>query len=59
MSSMAGKACLITGGSSGIGLAIAQRFAKDGGSVCLAARSLGRLDAAVDTLDSGSESIVV
>ena len=50
MASMSGRACLITGGSSGIGLAIARRFAEDGASVCIASRSRERLDAAASSL---------
>ena len=50
MASMNGRACLITGGSSGIGLAIARRFAEDGASVCIASRSRERLDDAAAAL---------
>ena len=50
MASMSGRACLITGGSSGIGLAIARRFVEDGASVCIASRSRDRLDAAAASL---------
>ena len=50
MASMSGRACLVTGGSSGIGLAIARRFVEDGASVCIAARSQDRLDAAAKSL---------
>ncbi|RYP90324.1 hypothetical protein DL770_003547 [Monosporascus sp. CRB-9-2] len=46
-SSLAGKRCVITGGSRGIGLAIAQLFAREGAACTLAARDAGALDRAV------------
>ncbi|RYP60225.1 hypothetical protein DL769_008214 [Monosporascus sp. CRB-8-3] len=46
-SSLAGKRCVITGGSRGIGLAIAQLFARQGAACTLAARDAGALDRAV------------
>ncbi|RYP13465.1 hypothetical protein DL765_006878 [Monosporascus sp. GIB2] len=46
-SSLAGKRCIITGGSRGIGLAIAQLFAREGAACMLAARDAGALDHAV------------
>lgn len=47
---LTGKTCLITGGSSGIGLAIAQRFAEANASVHLISRSQSRLDIAQDSI---------
>lgn len=41
---------VITGGSQGLGLALAERFATDGWSVVIDARRTDRLDAAVDRL---------
>jgi uncharacterized protein len=43
-------AVVVTGGSRGIGLAIAERFAADGAGVCLVARDDVRLQAAADRL---------
>ena len=45
-----GKVALITGASRGIGLAIAQRLASEGGRVCITGRSVDDLKSAVDTL---------
>lgn len=47
MISLRGKLVLITGGSRGIGLAIAQNFARQGASTILVARNAERLRAAV------------
>ncbi|KAI0161456.1 NAD(P)-binding protein [Xylariaceae sp. FL1272] len=48
--SLAGKNCLITGASRGIGLAIAQRFAAEGASCTLVARNRRTLEQALETL---------
>ena len=47
---MAARAALITGGSSGIGLAIARALAEDGYGVTLSARRPDKLERAADTL---------
>jgi 3-dehydrosphinganine reductase len=47
---------LITGGSSGIGLALGRSLARSGAHVCLAARDPARLAAAVDDLRSAARS---
>lgn len=39
VSSLAKKLCIVTGGSRGIGLAVAQRFVTEGADVLLLARS--------------------
>jgi len=46
----AGKSCLIAGGSSGIGLAMAKLLAQNGAHVWLAARNQERLDSALEAV---------
>ena len=45
-----GRRVLITGGSKGLGLATARRFASEGCDLCLAARSQAVLDAAAQSV---------
>jgi NAD(P)-dependent dehydrogenase (short-subunit alcohol dehydrogenase family) len=47
MSTLAGKVAVISGGNSGIGLAIAQRFAAEGAHVFIFGRRQEQLDEAV------------
>ena len=47
---LAGKHALITGGGSGINLAIAERFAQHGATVALIGRTKEKLDAAANQI---------
>ena len=47
---LSGKVALITGGTSGIGLAIAQRLAAEGCRIAICGRERDKLDKAVATL---------
>ena len=50
--SLKGRAAIITGGSKGIGLAIATRFAASGGDVAIVARGREALDEAVKSISA-------
>ena len=54
---LAGKRILITGGGSGLGLSMAQRFAGLGASVAINGRSAERLQEALATIDAPPERI--
>ena len=47
---LTGSTAVVTGGSKGMGLAIAQTLAAEGASVAVMARGQAALDAAVDSL---------
>src|SRR3954470_431242 len=56
--SLAGRTAVITGGSKGIGLAIATRFAASGADVAVIARGRGAHDEAVKTIGAGAKGKV-
>ena len=53
MNQLAGKTALVTGGTSGIGLATAQRFAAEGAEVFITGRRQAELDQAVTSIGHG------
>jgi NAD(P)-dependent dehydrogenase (short-subunit alcohol dehydrogenase family) len=53
-----GKRAVITGGSSGIGLATARLFIEEGASVAILGRNQARLEAALETLGDRATAIV-
>ncbi|CAM9325530.1 unnamed protein product, partial [Hapterophycus canaliculatus] len=53
MFSLAGKLCLVTGASSGLGMHFAKTLANHGAKVAVAARRLDRLDSLVEELTAG------
>lgn len=54
---LSGKIALVTGGNSGIGLAVAQRFAAEGARVFITGRRQLQLDEAVRFVGRGAEAI--
>jgi len=58
MEDLQGRVAIITGGASGIGLAMAQRFAAEGMNIVLGDIEQGALDAAVAGLRDGGASAV-
>jgi NAD(P)-dependent dehydrogenase (short-subunit alcohol dehydrogenase family) len=57
MGQLDGKTALVTGGTSGIGLATARRFAEEGAHVFLTGRRQAQLDEAVDAVGSSATGI--
>jgi len=57
--SLAGRSAVVTGGSKGIGFAVATRFARSGADVAIIARGREALDAAVKQIGSGAKGRVI
>ena len=55
MAKLTGKVAVVTGGSSGMGLATARRFVEEGASVIITGRRQGKLDAAVAAIGGAIE----
>jgi NAD(P)-dependent dehydrogenase (short-subunit alcohol dehydrogenase family) len=54
-----GKIAVVTGGSTGIGLAVAKRFAAEGASVYITGRRQAQLDAAAQAIGAGVVAVQV
>jgi hypothetical protein len=54
---LAGKVALVTGGSAGIGLGIAKRFAHEGARVFITGRHQSQLDQAVASIGGDAAAI--
>src|SRR5512133_3321987 len=57
MKKLEGKVAVITGGSSGIGLATAQRFVEDGAYVFITGRRQSELDVAVKQIGKNNNNV--
>ncbi|WP_405833874.1 SDR family oxidoreductase [Streptomyces sp. NBC_01176] len=57
MAQLTGKVAIVTGGTTGIGLATAKRFAAEGAQVYVTGRRKAELDAAVQDIGSGAVGI--
>jgi NAD(P)-dependent dehydrogenase (short-subunit alcohol dehydrogenase family) len=57
--SLAGRSAIVTGGSKGLGLAIATQFAASGADVAIVARGRAAIDEAVHTIRAGAHGRVI
>ena len=57
ISKLSGKVALVTGGSAGIGLGIAKRFAEEGARVFITGRRQSELDKAVTAIGGGATAV--
>jgi 3-oxoacyl-[acyl-carrier protein] reductase len=55
---LAGRTAIVTGGSRGIGLAIARVLAEDGAAVVVSGRDAARLDAAAKDLEASGAAVL-
>ena len=58
MTKLSGKIAVITGGNSGMGLATAQLFAKEGANVIITGRRQKELDEAVESIGANAEGVL-
>jgi 3-oxoacyl-[acyl-carrier protein] reductase len=57
--SLSGRAAIVTGGSKGIGFAVATRFAASGADVAIVARTAEQLEEAVAAIEKSSQARVI